>query len=327
MEHNLRTDATDNVITATQRADKERGPSIATPEHVNTKPYGTAKGERKAARVARAVAKEKNGLTNTPRRVPAQGGTAAAHWDAFYSRGLGATYRDRHLLRGEFPELMGAEAAANPRTHVAPLSDDEQGVRDVVLLEVGCGRGSALFPVLRANKRLYGIAFDFSAVAVAALLDHPEYSQTRVHAFVGDVTKAESFVPVVRERGGASFVTACWTLSALSASQMRAAVQALGAACREGALLFVRDFARGDMREARFAGRGEAVESTPLADVYLRGDGTLAAFFDLDEFVRAVTDCGWVVVRSKVVEREVRNRAKALVMKRKWLHAVFRRVG
>jgi len=282
------------------------------------KPFGTLKGERKAARKARAIERERERAN-----VENQSLTEAANWDSFYARGQGGTYRDRNLLRGIFPELVSETAAASPRTHVAPLepsANDGDGVYDLHLLELGCGVGSAVFPLLRANPRLYVTAMDFSSVAIENLRQHPEFTSARIEPLVGDITDSRSFSSVK----DVDFITAFWTLSALDSNGVESALNSLTRLAKSGTLLCIRDYARHDLREQNFFHRQiSPLEQTHLSTVFRRGDNTLAAFFDEQALVKSVVNNGWSCVRSETVERSVQNRARELTMKRRWVHAVF----
>lgn len=55
-----------------------------------------------------------------------------------------------------------------------------------VLLEVGCGVGNMLYPLLEANKELKVHCCDFSARAVEMVQAHPKFDAERVNAFVFD---------------------------------------------------------------------------------------------------------------------------------------------
>ncbi|KAL8444993.1 hypothetical protein Emed_005962 [Eimeria media] len=81
------------------------------------------------------------------------------HWDLFYKRNTDHFFKDRAWLGKELPEI----AAACRET-------EESGEReDPLLIDVGCGVGNALVPLLLANPRLQGTAFDCSPRAVAIL--------------------------------------------------------------------------------------------------------------------------------------------------------------
>lgn len=298
----------------------------------DAKPFGTAKGERKAARKEKAIARElseESGLLSEESEL--EGATEAAKWDLFYSRGQGTTYKDRHLLRALFPELVPESVAANPKAHCAPISSPQvekskvEVVCDLTLLEVGCGRGSSIFPLLRANPRLYIIGADFSAVAIQALREHPEYhGGVRVRAVVADITLPLNIeIDLGDDRGKLDYITAFWTLSALTLDGVHAALTNLDSLSSAGTLLCIRDFAKDDMREHIFKER--PMEKSGLANVYRRGDGTIAAFFDEFQLAKILIGMKWSVVRCETVSRNVTNRKKKMVMKRKWIHAVFRK--
>lgn len=297
------------------------------------KPFGTAKGERKALRKAKAIQREQSA---DPDNIDDGAVSEAAKWDLFYARGQGTTYKDRHLLRALFPELVPESVAANPKAHCAPITtstmSEVEPVCDLTLLEVGCGRGSSIFPLLRANPRLYIIGADFSAVAIEALKQHPEYhGGRRVRAVVADITeRADRAVgkilalPNININRKLDYITAFWTLSALPLAGIDAALRNLDTLACAGTLLCVRDFARGDMREQNFSPQ-QPVEKSAVASVYRRGDGTIAAFFDEFELARRLIALRWSVVRCETVQRNVTNRKKKMVMRRRWIHAVFRK--
>lgn len=294
-------------------------------------PYGTARGERKAGRKAVALAKAaaRAAAPAPPANcLPFQGAAAeAAAWDAAYDQ-AGRSYRDRHLLRGAFPELMPASVRAAPDAHIAPLSASAQSSigTDQVVLDVGCGHGAGLWPVLRANPRLFGLAFDFSARAVALAQAHPECVPDRARVFRADIADWDSFGEQLPE-GGVQFALALWTLSALDGARQTLAAGNIARTLMPVGLLCVRDYAQGDMREQRFEMRGALVEKADAGNVFRRGDGTIAAFFSVDGLCAVMERAGLVRVRAEVVEREVRNRASGEVMHRRWIHAVFQRPG
>ena len=67
-----------------------------------------------------------------------------------------------------------------------------QGNR-TVLLEVGCGTGNTVFPLLSANCDLFVHCCDFAASAVELVKSNAEFSEERCHAFQADVTQETCF--------------------------------------------------------------------------------------------------------------------------------------
>ena len=72
---------------------------------------------------------------------------AAERWDAHYTTNI-RNYRDRQYLQNEFPQLR------------PPIS------RSAVLLEVGCGVGNSLLPLLALHPDARVVGCDLSPTAV-----------------------------------------------------------------------------------------------------------------------------------------------------------------
>jgi methylase of polypeptide subunit release factors len=64
------------------------------------------------------------------------------------------------------------------------------------LLEVGCGTGNTVFPLLAANADLFVHCCDFAASAVELVKSNAEYRQDRCHAFQADITQQACFESV-----------------------------------------------------------------------------------------------------------------------------------
>ena len=83
---------------------------------------------------------------------------AKKHWDLFYKRNSTHFFKDRHWITREFPDLLQA------------LSEID--LCRPVLLEVGCGVGNTVFPLLQENTALFIHACDFSPRAIELVKVH-----------------------------------------------------------------------------------------------------------------------------------------------------------
>eukprot|EP00198_Chlamydomonas_reinhardtii_P008377 XP_001697714.1 predicted protein [Chlamydomonas reinhardtii] len=83
---------------------------------------------------------------------------AGKYWDMFYRRNTTKFFKDRHYLHKEFPDL-----AAGPAT----------------LLEVGCGVGNTVFPLLEINPALRVHCCDFATSAIELVRSNPAYGVSR----------------------------------------------------------------------------------------------------------------------------------------------------
>jgi len=273
-------------------------------------------------------------------------------WERFYMlhRRTGF-YKDRHHLREAFSELMPPEVRSNPRAWCAPLPrapperrgdapqaqqrpQNEWLENKQLVLELGCGVGSAVWPLLRANPRLFVFACDYAPASVALMRAHDEYDAAQVFAFRADITRessasaqfnalsAENALESVIERGSVHFATAVWVLSALEPAHVRVVARKLYQLLAPGGLVFVRDYARGDLSELRLCGAPGARIDT---DFFRCGDGTRRHFFTLARLKAAFESVGFVTQDSQLVRREITNRKAQLHMHRTWVQAKFHR--
>lgn len=87
------------------------------------------------------------------------------------------------------------------------------------MLEVGCGAGNTLFPLLEQSKNpdLFVYATDFSSTAVQVVQSNPLYDTTRSCAFVWDLASPE--LPEQVEPGSLDVLVLIFVLSALAPEQ------------------------------------------------------------------------------------------------------------
>ena len=263
-------------------------------------------------------------------------------WESFYQSYGGQFYKDRHWLRREVPELMPLSVRANPLRWCPPLEGTGVPVADVppsreelrgriVGLEAGCGCGSATFPLARANDDLFILACDFSPQGIRLLKHRDEYNaqlradSRRIYAWVSDVSKRDPWLEgIAKDIGGLDFVTLIYVLSAIEPNDMRPVIRRLANLLRPGGLLFVRDYAAGDMKQSRFDQKGAKMKDNVT---YQRGEGTFAHYFTIDELRSLCCDDGVPLnpIQLMNVQRDIVNRKADLTMHRIWIQAKFRR--
>ncbi|GAA5859290.1 hypothetical protein JCM1840_003836 [Sporobolomyces johnsonii] len=190
----------------------------------------------------------------------------AGQWDAFYARNKDNFFKDRSWLRTEFPEL-------------ADTLKSDAGPKRVV--EIGCGNGSTLFPLLAANEnphlKLHG--YDYSKEAVAVVKAHSSFDPTFLTCDVWDLSSSAGLPPSL-EPNSVDVVTMIFVLSALHPNEWAQAVKNTYQLLKPGGVLLFRDYGRNDLAQLRFkAGRF-------MQDgLYVRGDATRVYFFERDELV------------------------------------------
>jgi len=238
---------------------------------------------------------------------------ASQNWDKFYGIHANRFFKDRNWLFTEFPELNTGNGGGG----------DEGGFK---ILEVGCGVGNTVFPVLETNShpetRVY--ACDFAQTAVDLVKQHPEYlkDNSRCKAFVCDITNDDDW------RENAPFepdhldaVTMLFVLSAIDPETgMDRAVRNIFRHLKPGGCVYFRDYGRYDLAQLRIK-PGKCLRE----NFYARGDGTLCYFFTEDELVDLFVRNGFELVQTKVDRRLQVNRGKKLKMYRVWLQAKFRK--
>ena len=121
---------------------------------------------------------------------------AADQWDKFYSIHDNRFFKDRNWLLTEFPELGMSETTDGSLSSKASSSNGKKNI-----LEVGCGAGNTVFPILQTNNSedLFVYCCDFSQVAVDIVKNHEAFDEKRCHAFQWDLTATEDEAMPVKD--------------------------------------------------------------------------------------------------------------------------------
>lgn len=198
----------------------------------------------------------------------------AGYWDVFYSAHENRFFKDRKWLHLEFPELVEAT-----QTHVG----------EKTVLEVGCGAGNTVFPLLEINKndKLRIHACDYSAEAVGVVRSNPLYTATpggaKCLSTVWDLSST-SELPSGLEPGSVDIIVLIFVLSALHPREWQQAMTNIKTLLKPqtGIVLF-RDYGRYDLPQLRFKKRRMLQDN-----FYLRGDGTRVYFFEPEEIIETI---------------------------------------
>lgn len=180
---------------------------------------------------------------------------AQRHWDLFYKRNETRFFKDRRWTTREFVELFGdVETRTSDRAH---------------LLEVGCGVGNLIFPLIEEQKsKFYFYACDFSRRAIEFVKQNPLYDENVIKAFQCDVTKADQLTDIIPCES-LDIVTMIFVLSAIHPDNFVGVFGTLFKLLKPGGVLLFRDYGLYDMAQLRFKA-GHKIDD----NFYMRQDGT-----------------------------------------------------
>ncbi|XP_068223050.1 tRNA N(3)-methylcytidine methyltransferase METTL6 [Palaemon carinicauda] len=222
---------------------------------------------------------------------------AAKNWDKFYKRNETRFFKDRHWTTREFEEIAG------------------DGTRKRTLLEVGCGVGNFLYPLIEDQLNLFVYACDFSDRAVQFVKEHPLYCEDKVKAFTSDITK-DDLLSQVGE--AVDIVSMIFVLSAIHPSKFSNTIQNIYKCLLPGGMVLIRDYAIYDMAMLRFG------PGSKLADrFYVRQDGTRSYYFTEEEVKDLFEGAGFQLASNSYVTRQTINKKEGIDAQRIFIQAKF----
>ncbi|KAI8912827.1 S-adenosyl-L-methionine-dependent methyltransferase [Gorgonomyces haynaldii] len=217
------------------------------------------------------------------------------YWDQFYTNNTTKFFKDRNWLRLEFPELFEP--------------------KQTEIIELGCGVGNTVYPLLESHPTVHLNCCDYSSVAVQLVKNNPKYDPSRINAFVFDIASPE--FPSDIEPESMDVVLCIFVLSALEPKQWQQAAKNIERMLRPGGMLLIRDYGRYDMAQLRFK-QGRYLQD----NFYIRGDGTRVYFFTNEEIGSMFS---LTCLQNDMDRRLLVNRARKLTMFRNWVQAKFQK--
>lgn len=231
---------------------------------------------------------------------------ARRHWDIFYKRNETRFFKDRHWTTREFQELLTISyddnAGDSTSTDGIEKPTDQRQRRRRHFLEVGCGVGNLIFPLIAEHPGAYFVhACDFSDRAVAFVRDNPLYDAEHMNAFQCDITEADTIFGHI-PRQSVDIITMVFVLSAIHPDNFHRLFANLFELLRPGGSLLFRDYGRYDMAQLRFKA-GHKIDE----NFYMRQDGTRSYYFEDSEVAKLGETVGFRVQCNGYVHRRTIN--------------------
>lgn len=177
---------------------------------------------------------------------------AKRYWDLFYKRNETKFFKDRHWTTREFKELCsGGDDSCMPK----------------VMLEIGCGVGNLVFPLIEDDPQMFVFACDLSPRAVEFVKLHPSYNENVIKAFQCDITTDEIFKEIAFET--IDIATLIFVLSAIHPNKFHQTLCNVFRVLKPGGIILFRDYGLYDMAQLRFKA-GHKISD----NFYMRQDGT-----------------------------------------------------
>lgn len=227
-------------------------------------------------------------------------------WNKFYSKNDRNFFKDRNWFEVEFNDLFFSDLNSEP----------------LHILELGCGAGNSIFPILEGTKftrpNLFITGVDFSEKAINLVHTDPRYDANRCNAFVFDIAHPIDVLPL--PHNSVDIVLLIFVMSALTPKAMIHVMEKISNVLKPGGYVFFRDYGRYDLAQLRFK-----PSNCINHDQYIRGDGTLTFFFTLEQVRHLFSEEYYEKIELEYDKRLLVNRKRQLQMYRVWIQAKFRK--
>ncbi|XP_055966209.1 tRNA N(3)-methylcytidine methyltransferase METTL8, mitochondrial [Sorex fumeus] len=220
-------------------------------------------------------------------------------------------------VESDFPS-QGSREHRTESLRTAPFPGSKATFR---ILEVGCGAGNSVFPILNTLQNVSGCFLyccDFASGAVELVKSHSSYRAAQCHAFVHDV--CDDGLPYPFPDEILDVILLVFVLSSIHPDRMQSVINRLSKLLKPGGMLLFRDYGRYDKTQLRFKS-GHCLSE----NFYVRGDGTRAYFFTEGEVHDMFCKAGLEEKQNLVDRRLQVNRKKQVKMHRVWVQGKFQK--
>jgi Methyltransferase domain len=247
-------------------------------------------------------------------------------WDRFYRNHQTNFFKDRHYLSVTFPCEFTFDIVSIPTGTMIHRC----------LVEMGCGVGNALLPLLKNDSNasnpvderiqwtVYG--FDLSKNAIDILRKDPRYIEAslleRAKCDVCDISMPNVIPSYAHNVAHVTSLLFC--LSAIHPSKHKTVLQNVAATLRpgEGVLIF-RDYGRFDLAQIKL---GTQPSKLLQDNFYRKHDGTKCYYFTVEDVEQLMEESGeFELLECKYIRRKYVNRSMQSERRRVWVQGRFRR--
>jgi SAM-dependent methyltransferase len=203
------------------------------------------------------------------------------------------------------------------------ICDDKDQSSPLRVLEIGCGVGNGMFPLLDAHAQnddffLYGC--DYSRTAIELVQSDRRYDHgKKCLAFVHDISDSTSNLTKIIPSHSIDIILLVFVLSAIPREKMSVVVDKIKTVLKPGGRVLFRDYGLYDLAQLRLK-----PQNWISGHQYRRaGDQTLMFFFELEEVTQLFAEPAWRCIEAKYDRRLLVNRKRQLTMYRVWVQAKF----
>ncbi|RZC42775.1 Methyltransf 12 domain containing protein [Asbolus verrucosus] len=222
---------------------------------------------------------------------------ARKYWDLFYKRNETRFFKDRHWTTREFTELV-----------------EKKSTEKRTLLEIGCGVGNFIFPLIEEGLDFFIIACDLSSKAIEIVQKSKLYDDKHMRAFQVDITTEEILSQV--EINSVDVATLIFVLSAVHPDKFISTLKTINKLLKPGGIVLFRDYGLYDMAQLRFKAGHKISEN-----FYMRQDGTRSYYFSVEFLSNIFKEAGFEIAENTYIHRRTINKKENIDVPRVFIQA------